>query len=101
MVNREERITESERRCVEKGGVYVRSHKKEDGTYVRGFCRKRGVEKSDGPKKYSSYREIEEDLDMDTSDAQAWAEVHRNQLKGNLKKEVDEWNNWWKENQSR
>lgn len=39
MVNREERITESERRCAEKGGVYVRSHKKSDGTFVRGFCR--------------------------------------------------------------
>ena len=76
------------------GTEYVSSYRKKDGTEVRGYCKEIGSHSEyehDPIKKYSSYREIEEDMGMDSSDAQAWAEVHSDRLKGNLKKEVDRW----------
>lgn len=43
-------------------------------------------------RKFSSYEEIERVLGMTTSDAQAWADVHPDRLKGKLKEEVDLFN---------
>lgn len=40
--------------------------------------------------KFSSYAEIEEELGVDTSDAQAFASAHPELLEGDLKKEVEE-----------
>ena len=83
---------------------WVRKHVNRDGVMVEGHCAKNPVgterqkrdayrrEMSDSVRKYSSYRQIEEDLHMSSSDAQAWAEVHTDRLKGSLKKEVDRWN---------
>ncbi len=78
--------------CEREGKIFVGSHRLRDGTLVHSYCKKR-----DHPfgghegKKYSSYREIEEDLNMTSSDAQAWADVHQDRLKGDLKREVEEW----------
>jgi hypothetical protein len=42
--------------------------------------------------KFSSYEQIERALNCTRSDAQAWAEVHPNQLAGKLKMEYDMFN---------
>jgi hypothetical protein len=76
------------------GMEYVSSYRKKDGTEVRGYCKEidpHGEHEPEPRKKYSSYREIEEDLNMTSSDAQAWADVHQDRLKGDLKREVEEW----------
>jgi hypothetical protein len=43
-------------------------------------------------RKFSSYEEIERVLGMTTSDAQAWADVHPDRLKGKLREEVEMFN---------